>query len=352
MSKISVTIKWNSNSYLIENLTDESSVLDLKLLIEKETRVKPARQKLLNLKLKGKFPADDVLLKDLKIKPKMKIMMMGSVEEDIEDIEIVPEGANEVVNDLDIGDEDEEIKLENMETHLAKIENRVRNYKIKELNPPRAGKKLLVLDVDYTIYDHRSTAENISQLSRPYLHEFLAQAYEDYDIGIWSATSMKWIDVKMKELGVTDNPNYKICFHMDHGAMITVHTEKYGISDTKPLGVVWGKYPDFYSPQNTIMFDDLRRNFLMNPQTGLKIAPYRNSRVAKDTDNELKNLSGYLKCISKLDSFTRLKHKHWRNYRKRRHERRHSSSNKESESSAPTSSSDPFSKNSSENQQE
>ena len=76
--------------------------------------------------------------------------------------------------------------------------------------------------------------------------------------------------------------------------MISIQTEKYGIVDVstytstctysksaglmfpqvKPLGVIWGKYPQ-YDRNNTIMFDDLRRNFLMNPQNGLKIRPFR-----------------------------------------------------------------------------
>ncbi|XP_026115127.1 ubiquitin-like domain-containing CTD phosphatase 1 isoform X1 [Carassius auratus] len=106
---------------------------------------------------------------------------------------------------------------------------------------------------------------------RPYLHEFLTSAYEDYDIVIWSATSMKWIDAKMKELGVTDNPNYKITFMLDNAAMITVHTLKRGVVEVKPLGVIWDKYSEFYNRKNTIMFDDIGRNFLMNPQNGLKV---------------------------------------------------------------------------------
>jgi len=42
------------------------------------------------------------------------------------------------------------------------------------------------------------------------------------------------------------------------------------VLQTKPLGVIWGKFEE-YSSKNTIMFDDLRRNFLMNPQNGLKV---------------------------------------------------------------------------------
>ena len=47
--------------------------------------------------------------------------------------------------------------------------------------------------------------------------------------GASAATSMKWIDAKMKELGVSSNSNYKICFHLDSLAMITVQTPKYGV---------------------------------------------------------------------------------------------------------------------------
>lgn len=48
-----------------------------------------------------------------------------------------------------------------------------------------------------------------------------------------AATSMKWVEVKMKELGVTSNPNYKICFMLDSLAMISVHTPKYGVIEVR-----------------------------------------------------------------------------------------------------------------------
>ena len=75
-----------------------------------------------------------------------------------------------------------------------------------------------MLDIDYTLFDHRSTAENPLELMRPCkltivalvlttfvsfvfgvvtmflllfcvdLHEFLTAVYAEYDIMIWSAT--------------------------------------------------------------------------------------------------------------------------------------------------------------------
>lgn len=44
-----------------------------------------------------------------------------------------------------------------------------------------------------------------------------------------AATGMKWIAAKMQEIGITGNPNYRICFLMDSAAMITVQAETYGV---------------------------------------------------------------------------------------------------------------------------
>ncbi|OQR71893.1 ubiquitin domain-containing CTD phosphatase 1-like [Tropilaelaps mercedesae] len=261
----------------------------------------------------GRPAGDSDCLKDMGVREKQKVMMVGSLEQSILEAakEPSPEEIAEVVNDFSA--EEVSVAIPQRQEFLDKIQKRVDTINIKAFTSPREAKKLLVLDIDYTLFDHRSSAESAAELKRPFLHEFLTSAYEDYDIVIWSATSMKWIDVKMKELGVTGHSDYKILFHLDSSAMISVWIPEKGLINCKPLGVIWGKYP-LYKPENTIMFDDVSRNFIMNPQSGLKIRPFRDAHFTRDTDRELVHLARYLKCIAKLDDFTKLNHKNWERY--------------------------------------
>lgn len=126
---------------------------------------------------------------------------------------------------------------------------------------------------------------------------------------------MKWIVEKMKLLGVATNPNYKCWFYLDSNAMITVHCSKRGIVEVKPLGVIWGKYPQ-YNSKNTIMFDDIRRNFMMNPKSGLRIRPFAQAHLNRDKDRELLKLKRYLRKIAEnCEDFNELNHRKWETYK-------------------------------------
>lgn len=48
------------------------------------------------------------------------------------------------------------------EENLAKIARRVKDYKVEEMNPPREGKRLLVLDVDYTLFGELQTGKPLT----------------------------------------------------------------------------------------------------------------------------------------------------------------------------------------------
>lgn len=82
------------------------------------------------------------------------------------------------MNDFDITEGELTLDPKDATENLKKIDNRLSSYKPKVLNAPRLGKKLLVLDIDYTLFDHRSTVERALELMRPYLHQFLTAAYE------------------------------------------------------------------------------------------------------------------------------------------------------------------------------
>lgn len=315
-TSLTLIIKHSGSEYRVENLMQDHTIGYLKSQIEELTNVRVCRQKLFGIRARDarKQVTDLTTLEETTVTDSMKLMMMGSREKEIKDIEQASRhGLPPLEDDFDL-EEDEldlDARIPKDPTYMAKISRRVKNYKIKMLNEPRPNKKLLVLDIDYTLFDHRSTAQTAAELMRPYLHEFLTSAYQDYDIVIWSATSMRYIEAKMDELRVSTNPNYKIVFYLDSGAMISVESQKYGLLNVKPLAVIWGKFPGQYTPRNTIMFDDTRRNFLMNPQNGLKIKAFREAWKNRDTDQELLHLSKYLSKIAELDDFSSLDHKYW-----------------------------------------
>ncbi|KAL6515200.1 hypothetical protein OROHE_018832 [Orobanche hederae] len=307
--ELTLTVKWNGKEYTVR-VCGQDTVWELKLRICEVTNVLPKRQKLLYPKVASKLADDSLLLSQIPLKASLKMTMIGTMEDDI----IVDQAESpEIIDDLEL-EHDEAMDIKDNEVYKLKLRRRVEQYKIKVRNLCRKGKKLLVLDIDYTLFDHRSPAENPLELMRPYLHEFLSAVYAEYDIMIWSATSMKWVELKMGELGVLNNPNYKITALLDHLAMISVQSDTRGVFSCKPLGMIWSHFPEYYSAKNTIMFDDLRRNFVMNPQNGLVIKPFRKAHVNRNSDQELVKLTQYLLVIAELNDLSSLDHKNWESF--------------------------------------
>lgn len=70
--------------------------------------------------------------------------------------------------------------------------------------------------------------------------------FSDAGVIHFGSCSMKWVELKMTELGVLNNPNYKITALLDHLAMITVQSDTRGIFDCKPLGLIWALLPEVF----------------------------------------------------------------------------------------------------------
>jgi len=317
--EMELVAKWNGSEYNV-SIQPHQTVLDLKHKLEEMTKVQPKRQKLMGLG-KGKMPPDDEVLSSLGLKSKHKFMMMGTVEEFIL-AEIPPDQLPEVINDLDYdyfptGDD-----VAYLAENRARLISTIAKAEISVINPPRADKKLLVLDLDYTILDCKKMNDpgiNLSDFRRPYLDEFLIACYKHYDIVIWSQTSWKWLEIKLTEMGMLTHPEYRISFVLDRSVMFTVsstHLKTRKEHEVKALEIIWSKFPQ-YSKSNTIHVDDLSRNFAMNPKNGLKIVPFKNALETRRTDNILLTLASYLCRIALNEKdLSAIDHNNWENYSK------------------------------------
>ena len=87
-----------------------------------------------------------------------------------------------------------------------------------------------------------------------------------------------------------------------------------GVFDCKPLPLLWERYKS-YNSQNTIMLDDLRRNYAFNKQNGLVIRPYRHAARNRSSDQELLHLKDYLLKIAALPDFSGLRHSRWEHHK-------------------------------------
>lgn len=180
----------------------------------------------------------------------------------------------------------------------------------KILNLPRSGKKLVVLDLDRTLTDYFMKVDSYSRKLRPYLHYFLEEIYQFYDIIIWSSSTMKMIKRKLTKLGILNNQNYKILCYLGDLAMTRVKNSKFKFR-TKPLSIIWKRFRQ-YNASNTVIIDDKRKNFYCNPKNGIAINKYY--AVDYERDQELFFLLKYLKNIQTCCNFEELKNSDWKDH--------------------------------------
>lgn len=130
-----------------------------------------------------------------------------------------------------------------------------------------------------------------------------------------SQTSWRHLELKLTQLGILTHPAYRICFVMDKGPMFRIESKQADGSlrkhHVKPLELIWRKFPH-WNATNTVHVDDLARNFALNAQSGLRITPYKDSHLARATDQVLKPLARYLVDIAKLPDLSKLDHSQWK----------------------------------------
>lgn len=236
--------------------------------------------------------------------------------------------------------------IHNIESGVKKLQSLIqeveKNNRFSYIHEPRKGKPCLVLDLDHTLlhFSVKKGGKKAYKLIRPYMHEFLTRVYKHYDIGIWSQTNWRWVEVKLYELGMLNHPDYRLCFVLDDSHQIPLtmsykcdeperyrkHIEKHGqkkskytltsdniltrVHRVKPLQVIWN-FNSNWTDSNTIHIDDLEKNFVFNPQCGFVCSKY--DRKDRKTDKELIQIASYLEYIAvEHPNFSLINHKEWR----------------------------------------
>lgn len=214
---VHLTFSWGGKTFSLD-LAESDRVYDLKAALLSLTNVPPERQKILGL-VKGKLPPDEGRISDLKIAPGKNFILIGTpAGDEIKDpsqLESLPD----VVNDLDVDfteNPQAAARYKNDPRNFRKIREATSNLQINIINPLREGKRLLVLDLDYTIVDTKPLTSGSlppAECARPGLHEFLEAVYPFYDICIWSQTTWVWLEAKLVELGMVGSTRaYEISF--------------------------------------------------------------------------------------------------------------------------------------------
>ena len=356
---VTLIAKWGKEKIELNDLSPATNIAQVKDLLSEKTNVLPKRQKLIGLVTltKGKL-TDETLLSELK--PKSKAMtkvssdggiksikhnfiLMGTAEKDIF---VDPEDRGDLPEVIDDFDLDFNAGSDEWNAHVATGQNLklfTESTAVNIMHEPRKGKPLMVLDLDHTLLDFSrksieqvstadriaeangggatssaaTTQETIERMKRPFMDEFLAKAYQSYDLVVWSQTSWRWLETKLIELGMLTNPRYRFCFVLDKTSMfaITSTSRKTGRQVkhyVKPLQIIWNKFPGVWGPHNTVHLDDLSRNFALNPGNGLKVtAFYRKKKMGKK-DVELAGLAVYLeKLAAQIKDFTTVEMKYW-----------------------------------------
>ncbi|KAJ6525503.1 HAD subfamily IIID h [Mycena vulgaris] len=319
---IDLQFTWAGKAFTL-SIAESDRVFDFKATLQNLTKVPPERQKILGLTKGNKLPPDQGRIADLRLVTGKKFTLIGTPEGDeIKDpsqLEFLPD----VVNDLDLDFTEDPVAsaaYRNDQRNIRKVKEATSALNVNIIHPLREGKKLLVLDIDYTILDTKPLTSGSlppAECARPRLHEFLEAIYPYYDICIWSQTSWIWLETKLVELGmIGSDRNYQISFVLDKTPMFTVFTERDGkpwTHSVKALQIIWNHFPQF-NATNTIHVDDLSRNFALNPKEGLKISAFKGAHTREAmADRELDKLARYMVHIAAVDDFRTLSHKDWKN---------------------------------------
>uniref|UniRef100_A0A6B2LB23 protein-serine/threonine phosphatase n=1 Tax=Arcella intermedia TaxID=1963864 RepID=A0A6B2LB23_9EUKA len=298
---------------LILQIPPHWTIRQLKQTLQSKTAIHPDRQKL--MAANKKFD-DTTTIGSMGLKgPPYCFMLVGTPDHKM----VVTAEVVDVFDDFELDYWPDEGEIQDKLQREESLRNAIATTQINLISPIQPTKKLLVLDLDQTLFDFsgRRQTQTLSETMRPGLVEFLTNVYKFYNIAIWSATAWTWLEIKLIEFDLLPNNNFQFTFVLDKSSMFSVKSLRNGKMIThsvKPLAIIWSKLPQF-NETNTLHVDDLSRNFVFNPKSGIKISPFKYSPETARADRELFYLQKYLCAIANVPDVTKLDHSKWKDYK-------------------------------------
>jgi ubiquitin-like domain-containing CTD phosphatase 1 len=165
--EINLIAKHLGSGEFMVTVHSKCTVGELKRKLEEITQVKSSRQKLVGLDGSAKKKirlSDDFTMEQLEIKQSHRFTLIGTADANIiKDPHQLEGGLPTVINDLDddsttISEEDvSSYIVQDYNRNLRELKKRLDDCQVHLINEPRRGKKLCVIDIDYTIFDCKAT---------------------------------------------------------------------------------------------------------------------------------------------------------------------------------------------------
>merc|ERR1712107_44767 len=288
--EVTLTARWGAQSVPVTLSPADWQTLtfgELKLRLDEETDVPREKMRLMGISTsEGALPSDDDRVQDLVFKkPNRTFMFIGTIRD---------QHLREASPEQEEASQSHAVPAVRNQLHLQRLQAAILATDIRVLQAPREGRRLLVLDLDYTVFDCKSSA-SIERCKRPFTDELLVGVYPFYDICVWSQTRWHYVEAKLTELGLLMHPQFSISWCMDRSSMFSVSSmDRHGqtrVHEVKALEVIWSKFTA-YGAHNTVHVDDVSRNFAMNPRNGIEVIPFRVRNAGSDV--ELKHITAYL----------------------------------------------------------
>ncbi len=133
---------------------------------------------------------------------------------------------------------------------------------------------------------------------RPGLQEFLDYLFANFDVNIWSAASKDYVAFIANNIVLKDKPDRKLGYVLfSYQCDLSRKLYDDGIKD---LRLVWDDFQvDGFSPENTVIIDDLKKVKKINGENCLAVIPFEFTKDGADKDEDLKRIKERLEEFKK-----------------------------------------------------